>query len=283
MSSNFMTKFKDHKANYHTHIWLCRHASGRVVDYVKEAIKHNFNILGISDHAPFHVLDPYSQYRMTLDEFYNIYLHELDEGVNYGKKHGLTVYRGLEMEYFEGYDEHFHDLLAHLDYLILGQHYIPIKDRLVSVYALKTLDDIKIYANQVIKGLRSGYFSMLCHPDVCFWGIKNPTDEMYEALRPVIKECVKLNIPIEINANGIRRVELEEGLSARDYNSYKYPRPKFWQMVAEEGATAIVESDAHDPKVLNDFAIEIGYEFAKDMGVKVITELEFKENIYKKR
>lgn len=38
---------------------------------------------------------------------------------------------------FRGYDEHFHDLLAHLDYLILGQHYIPIKDRLVSVYALK--------------------------------------------------------------------------------------------------------------------------------------------------
>jgi histidinol-phosphatase (PHP family) len=275
-----MTKFKDHKANYHTHNWLCRHAKGNGIDYVKEAIKHNFTVLGISDHAPFEIL---SGYRMELSEFYDIYLHELEEGIEYGKNHGLTVYKGLEMEYFDGYDNHYHELLSHMDYMILGQHYIPKNNHLGSVYSLKTLEDIKIYADQVIKGLRSGYFSLLCHPDICFWGIKNPTDEMYEALRPVIKECVKLDIPIEINANGIRRVEEEDGLSAYNYENYKYPRPKLWKIVAEEGGTAIIESDAHDPKVLNDFAIEIGYQFAKDMGVKVITELSFKENKYKKR
>ena len=39
-------------SNYHSHVALCGHAEGTVEDYVKEAIKHNFEEIGISDHAP---------------------------------------------------------------------------------------------------------------------------------------------------------------------------------------------------------------------------------------
>ncbi|MGI6787783.1 MAG: PHP domain-containing protein [Acholeplasmataceae bacterium] len=278
-----MTKYHEHHANYHTHNWLCRHAGGKVIDYAKEAVKHGLKILGISDHAPFPILDKYSKYRMSIDEFYQIYLKEFDEASKYAKQHQLIIYKGLEMEYYDNYDAYYQKLLKDLDYLILGQHYLQKPNTMKSVYDLRTLEDIKEYSQAVIKGLRSGYFSMLCHPDVCFWGIKEPTDEMYEALRPMIQECVKLDIPLEINANGIRRVKYERGLAPNDYQNYRYPRPKFWQMVAEEGGVGIVASDAHSPDVLNDFAIKIAYRFAKDMNVKVITILKFKENIYKKR
>ncbi|MCK7488353.1 MAG: PHP domain-containing protein [Bacillus subtilis] len=44
------------KNNYHTHMYLCKHATGHVKDYVKEAIKLGFHSLGMSDHAPFAVL-----------------------------------------------------------------------------------------------------------------------------------------------------------------------------------------------------------------------------------
>ncbi|MGI6781960.1 MAG: PHP domain-containing protein [Acholeplasmataceae bacterium] len=278
-----MTKYQKHKANYHTHTWLCRHASGSVIDYAKEAVKHGHTVMGMTDHAPFDMLARYGSQRMSWDEYHNIYLPDLEDAIEYGKKHGLTIYKGLEIEYYDGYDNHYQRLLEDLDYLILGQHYLKRKNGILSVYDLKTLDEIIEYRDEVIKALRTGYFSLLCHPEVCFWRIKNPTDEMYEALRPMIKECVKLNIPIEINANGIRRAFLEQKLDPYNYNNYRYPKPKFWQMVAEEGGVGLVASDAHDPKVLHDFAIEIAYQFAKDLKVNVITELEFKDNKYRKR
>ena len=38
--------------NYHTHHNFCGHAEGYAWDYVEEAIKLGFSVLGISDHAP---------------------------------------------------------------------------------------------------------------------------------------------------------------------------------------------------------------------------------------
>ncbi len=40
------------KNNYHTHMYLCRHATGTIEDYVKEAIRLNFDAIGFTDHAP---------------------------------------------------------------------------------------------------------------------------------------------------------------------------------------------------------------------------------------
>ena len=40
------------KTNFHSHTFLCGHAGGAPIDYVIEAIKHNYTHLGISEHAP---------------------------------------------------------------------------------------------------------------------------------------------------------------------------------------------------------------------------------------
>lgn len=278
-----MSQFKDHRANYHTHTYLCRHAGGEAIDYAKEAVRHQFKSLGMTDHAPFKMLADSGSQRMSLDEFYHDYLNQLIEASRYGLAHGLTIYKGLEIEYYDNYNSYYETLLKDLDYMILGQHYLLKNDKIISTYSLKTLDDIIHYRDELIKGLKTGYFSILCHPEICFWSIKNPTDEMYEALRPVIKECVKLNIPIEINGNGIRRVLLEQGKDPRNYDNYRYPKTKFWEMVREEGGMGIVTSDAHSPKLLNDFAIEIAYQFAHDLKIKVTMELTFQFNPFNKK
>lgn len=283
MNLSSMTKYKLNKANYHTHTWLCRHANGKVIDYAKEAVKHGFHTLGMTDHGPFLILKQSGSERMTLDEFYNVYLEEINEAAEYGKKHGLTIYKGLELEYFDGYDDHYQRLLENLDYMILGHHNLIRENKIISVYDLETLDDIIEYRDDLIKALKTGYFSMLCHPEICFFSIKNPTNEMYEVLRPVIKECVKLNIPIEINGNGIRRTYVDEKKDPYVYQNYRYPKTRFWEMVKEEGGKAIITSDAHDPEALNDVFIKIAYQFANDIGVDIITDLKFKENKYKKR
>ena len=54
------------RENYHTHTYLCRHAVGKIEDYIKEAIRHNFHSLGISDHGP---LENAGFKRMTIEEF----------------------------------------------------------------------------------------------------------------------------------------------------------------------------------------------------------------------
>ena len=66
------------KTNYHTHHYLCKHATGSVEDYVKEAIKEGFCEIGISDHGP---INAEAFPRMSMDEFNNIYLAELEEAI----------------------------------------------------------------------------------------------------------------------------------------------------------------------------------------------------------
>ncbi|MDD5293042.1 MAG: PHP domain-containing protein [Candidatus Izemoplasmatales bacterium] len=56
------------KNNYHTHMYLCRHAVGSVEDYVEKAIELGFTSLGMSDHAPFESLK-YRSIRMHQSDY----------------------------------------------------------------------------------------------------------------------------------------------------------------------------------------------------------------------
>jgi len=265
-----------HLANYHSHTYLCGHAGGSPIDYVKEALKHNFKEIGISEHAPMANL---RNKNSRLHEYnYQTYHELLDEAKSFAKLNNINFYKGLEIEYFPHitvYEKYLKDL----DYLILGQHYIIKNNKYKSSFGLSSLEDIIIYRDTVIKGLETGYFNMLCHPDLCFFNIKNPTDEQYEALRPIVKKAKELNIPLELNANGIRRAYLEDKVDISGYNNFRYPRTKFFEIVAEEGASVIISSDAHNVEALNDFSILESYKFAEKLNLKVINKLNM--NYYK--
>lgn len=266
----------NHLRNYHSHIYLCNHAGGVPIDYVKEALKHNYLELGISDHAPMPILDPISGGRMTIDDF-SIYLNLLEEANDYAKTHNIKLYKGLEIEYFSNVDI-YERYLENLDYLILGQHYIVKENTFKSVYKLETLEDVVIYRDTLLEALQTGYFNMLCHLDLCFYNIKEPTKEMYETLRPVIKLAKELNIPIEFNANGIRRSKYEE--NNEDVGNYRYPRLDLFKIVYEEKADVIVSSDAHSVKDYHDWAITKSYELLESLKIKPINKLNM--NYYKK-
>lgn len=62
--------------NYHTHTWRCKHASGTVSDYAREAEKAGINILGISDHTPLPD-NRWLRVRMEMNEL-DPYLSEID-------------------------------------------------------------------------------------------------------------------------------------------------------------------------------------------------------------
>ena len=93
------------------------------------------------------------------------------------------------------------------------------------------------YLELVLKGLKTGLFSYVAHPDIIrFTG----DDKAYEErIRSFIREVVKLGYPLELNRLGF-------------FEKRHYPRDLFWKIAGEEGATAVIGLDAHTPEVYLD-------------------------------
>jgi histidinol-phosphatase (PHP family) len=256
------------KANYHTHTYLCDHAEGMVEDYVKAAIKFGFKTLGMSDHAPFSFLEERSV-RMSVED-YPTYLKELEESI---EKHRdeIKIYKGLEIEYFPSRKETYEQLLKDLDYLTLGQHYIEIDNSLKSIYHLKEINEMEIYVKTLIEAMKTHYFKFISHPDIFLFNQKEITDEMLYLSKLLIEAAEKYEVPLEINANGIRKGEIYVNGKKR----YRYPRKEFWELVKGTKVKVIISADAHKPEYLFDKAILEAYKFAQGIGIEVEEELVF--------
>ncbi|MDT8336247.1 MAG: histidinol-phosphatase [Candidatus Izemoplasmatales bacterium] len=259
-------KNKIMKSNYHTHTYLCNHAEGSVEDYVVKAIEFNLKNIGISDHAPFIFLQDRSV-RMSIEE-YPIYLEELKQAID-KYKDKINIYKGLEIEYFPQQKKHYEELLTHLDYLTLGQHYIESKNKLKSIYHIKEIEDIQIYIKTLIAAMKTGYFKFISHPDIFLFNQKEISGEMLYLSRLLIQAAGKYEVALEINANGIRKGKFTVNKKTR----YRYPRKEFWELVKQSNVKTIISSDAHKPKYLFDEAILEAYKFARDIGIEVEEEL----------
>ena len=269
--------------NYHTHLYLCRHAVGDFEDYIKAAIRNNYSDLGFSDHAPLPdtALNKISKTRrMSLNEFYEIYLS------NYNKIKELYInkinlYIGLEIEYLEETKEFIKKAInEHLvDYLILGQHYYNnTKDTIDTIYSKEFNDNnFNLWTNSVIEALNTGYFKILAHPDIFLWHL-NWKEEYIENCRKIIECCIKNKVYLEINANGIRNCKKLNHLSKEIINNqerivYDYPNLHFLEVLKEYNNTdlmVIIGEDAHDPLNIWDDATKECLEIIKEYGINII-------------
>lgn len=108
-----MSNMKKIIANYHTHTKLCGHAIGMSEDYVKQALERGFLEIGISDHGPIprSWMSPetydamWLSRQMDFEMYKEIYLPDLERTI---KKYGhlIKIYKGVEIEYIEGYDDY---------------------------------------------------------------------------------------------------------------------------------------------------------------------------------
>lgn len=257
------------KANYHTHTYLCRHAGGNPSEYAESALAFGIRILGMSDHAPFPELRDRSV-RMRMEEL-SIYLQECDEAISkYAGR--LKILKGLEIEFFDGQEKYYAELKGKLDYLALGQHYVDFGEKmsdLRSAYGLSTEEGLRRYTETVIRGMESGLFRFLCHPDLMLFGYPCFDSVAEKYSREIIAASIRLDLPLEINANGIRRGSYRYPEGVR----YVYPRLEFWKLAKEMGARVIISADAHNPALLGDEAINEAYEFAARLGIEVEEDL----------
>ncbi len=226
-------------SNYHTHTKRCRHASGEDEEYVLAALDRGLRILGFADHSPY-IFDGdyYSTMRMPMSDVEDYVNSILSLRKKYAGK--INIKLGLELEYYPGCFARTVEALKQypFDYFLLGQHALgDEKDDYLTGWPTEDEQILKRYVRQTIEGLHTGVFACFAHPDIIKF-VGDP--EVYRKhMRTLIREAKACGIPLELNLLGLQ-------------THRNYPNRLFWELVAEEGAEAIIGFDAHQPAVLRD-------------------------------
>lgn len=226
----------------HLHTWRCQHAQGEVIDYVATAVAGGCTVLGIADHVP----TPdgrWDDHRMRMDQLADY--HSAIQSARLAHP-TCTIFKGLECEYVEEFAGFHRDLLDQqsFDYLIQGQHFSRMGDTWLNSFEdLTTARALQAYAANCIRGMESGLYLFITHPDIfgCCGSVWGPdqaacADEICAAARA-------LQIPLELNGYGLRKPMVRTAEGKRPM----YPWPPFWEVAAQHGCEVVCSSDAHRP------------------------------------
>lgn len=253
------------KANYHTHTYLCHHASDTPRDYVENAIDNGLEILGFSDHNPCPFSNGFSTtYRIDLEDTENYVTRILALKEEF--KYQIDILLGYEAEYYPAEFENTIKFIKNYpcDYLIMGQHFTKNGyDGDVSGKKDSPEYVLTDYVDQLIEGMNKGVFSYIAHPDMINY--RQDAEVFKREILRLLKEAKRLSIPVEFNLLGF-----EEGRH--------YPYDLFWEIVAENGNTVIVGCDAHrkdacaNPEIYKSAIAKL-----KEFGIVPIDYLTLKE------
>lgn len=252
-------------ANYHTHTFRCGHATGTEREYIENAIKGGFKILGFSDHAPFRFPDGRESVYRIQTAMAQDYIDTL-RALRDEYKDKIKIYIGFEMEY---YPKHFDEMLKYTrslgaEYYILGQHYIENEDPDAIYSGSPCSNEAKLaeYTDCVINGMKSGVFKYVAHPDLFnFIGDKEIKEREWRRLCIAARET---EIPLEINFLGIR-------------TGRHYPNEDFWRIAGEEKPKVIFGLDAHTAAdTVDEKSLAIAKKTAAFYGLTVVDTLDMK-------
>ena len=249
-------------SNFHTHNYLCGHAYGTVIDYVRVAIEHNYKVLGVSDHFSSHRSTDLAY--MRFDKLQQEYLPQFDEAkALYGDK--IDILKGVEVAYYDGDDKYYERLKNCLDYVVMGQHGYTLNGRYKnSFFDGNDEQNVVAYCKHSIQGLKTGLFTVFAHPDVIFYSNPTLTDGMRRAFDEMIKVAVDCGVIVELNSNGIRNA------------NFTYPTDLLVDCCKKSNATVVVSADCHSPTELYDEYVVKLYAYAKQHGLKLIDDIRNK-------
>ncbi len=256
------------KTNFHTHTYRCLHAAGTEKDYVEEAVSKKLDELGFSDHAPFPDKD--YGFRMKYEELED-YINEIDKLKNeYENK--LRIYKGLEIEYHPCYIEYYTALLKNygFDYLALGEHSYTTKSGLFkNIFFAEGTSDYIDYASNISEAVATGFFAFVAHPDLMMLNEFAWDTNCDKACNLILDAAEKYDVPLEYNANGLRRnlTHYPDGIR------HPYPDERFWKLVSGSKIRVIVGSDCHSPGQLRDEAVSQAENKCADLKLNVIQSL----------
>lgn len=232
---------KKQKFNLHTHTWRCGHATGQDHEYVQNAIKAGFSLIGFSEHIQYRA-DNGKYNRIDFEDF-KIYFSDI-RAVKETFQKEITVLCGLEAAYVPEAMDDLLELHMQSDYVLLGQHQSGINDK---KYGLRCDDsDVLQYAIEIEEALETGLFSAIAHPDYFMNARTTWSRQCIEASERICRAAKKHNIPLELNLKG--SISPKAWID-RTYCAH-YPYRNFWEIAAIVGNEVLYGWDAHSPKDL---------------------------------
>lgn len=254
--------------SFHTHTYLCKHASGTPIDYVKQAEKDGCAALGFSDHCPYPDDSVWLGSRMACSE-----VPDYLKAVKLARETAtFPVYWGFECEWYPAYESWYRDYLrAELsaEFLVYGSHWVPDNGDFIYIADIHDHALLSRYVKLTVEALHSGLYDCFAHPDLFLAGFVNLDTKVRSACAEIIAAAVSMDIPMEINGLGLLRTKI---LGDTGYRS-PYPVKEFWEMASDAGARIICNSDAHQPGEVV-VGARRAKEFASGIGVTVIDTAE---------
>lgn len=243
-----LTKSNFQSFNYHTHTRRCGHAGiASDKEYVEYAKHVGITQLGFTDHVPVSELEYQdSEQRMHISDV-NEYITSVCRLQQ--ENPTMKIICGFEAEFDPMKEQFLGELRDKVDYMILGQHYVPYG---MNKLPQKNNPDYPIqYAEMLCRAMESGIFDIVAHPDI-FMQFRDSLDTEEKknlfmqnakiASQVICDKAKELGIPIELNFGGINKdTIMQDGQLA-------YPHSEFWQIAAETGVSVLYGVDAHTPE-----------------------------------
>jgi len=256
------------KCNFHTHTRLCKHGEGEVEDFCAEAVRQGMALLGMTDHTPYPGDSHWPTVRMSYSELPK-YLQDVERCQRSYAGH-LKVLKGLEVENPPDMMGYIKDTLlgeCKLDFIICAMHSFYVDGECHDSW--KITDDAALcgFADHTIRAMNSGLYAYLAHPDVFGYSYRGWSKTTDDCCRAICQAAVDIGMPLEINTYGMRKPLVLDGDAMR----WKYPLARFWEIAAEEGVAALVNTDAHKPKDVWSNG-EKGCEWAAKFGLRIVNE-----------
>ena len=162
------------------------------------------------------------------------------------------------------------------DFLNLGVHYfLNKKGHVLNTYGDVNYRNVSEYKDTCIKGMETGLFNTLVHPDLFFYGYKDKNgnrvfdDECIKVSKEIIEAAIKYNIYLEVNCNALKKEE-----EALDVSNWKYPIKEFWLIAKEyKDLKIIVGCDSHAPERLSGFHVDAIYNFIDQIGLNILEKM----------
>jgi len=237
--------------DYHIHTARCGHATGKMEQYVEQAVAAGLKEIGFADHIPMYWLDEPQrdlELAMTMEELPR-YVEEV-ERLRSDYRGIINIRLGIEADYIPGHEGRLRELLQQypFDYVLGSIHYVDgwgfDNPALIHRYENCDLDKLyRDYFHLLQRAARSGLFDIMAHPDLVKKFGYRPRANLSELDDETARVFARAGVCIEINTAGFRAPVAE-----------MYPCPEFLHLCQKNGVPVTVGSDAHAPD-------QVGFKF----------------------
>lgn len=238
--------------DYHTHCFLCNHASGTIEDYVRSAIKCMPEI-GISDHFPMELLpEHFHIYAMSLADFSKQYLDEIKK-LQAKYEDQIVIKISTEVDFFPTafgeYKQIMKPFMDDFDYIIGSVHAVPWKaldaipiDEKQAIPIIKEIGVDKVYLeyyDSVLKMVKSKFYHIVGHLDLPkkYGLLPQNFNEIGQKILQILDEVERNGMAVEINTSGLYR-EVNQ----------PYPSERIIKELIQRKIPITLGSDAHSPQ-----------------------------------